>query len=111
MAKAVFPCCALGDPWWWRSGCQGPGPVRRDLYQLLETCLQDKILLRRKNYCYLLPGEAPSTPNSLWGGCLVAAGMGSCHDCEPQVFFAGLEPELVSEAEHLLKSFSAGMSK
>lgn len=37
--------------------------------------------------------------------------MGSCHDSEPQVFFAGLEPELTNEAEHLLKSFSAGVSK
>lgn len=111
MSKAVFACCVLEDPWQRRSGSQGPGPVRRDIYQLLKTCLQDTILLRRKNYCYLLPGEAPSTPGSLWGWGLVAADMGSCHDCEPQGFFAGLEPELMSEAEHLLKSFNAGMSK
>lgn len=41
MAKVVFPCCVLEDPWQWRSGSQGPGPVRRDIYQLLKICLQD----------------------------------------------------------------------
>lgn len=111
MAKAVFPRCVLEDTWHWRSGSQGPGPIRRDTYQQLKTCLQEKILLRRKNYCYPLPGEALSTSDSLWAWDLVAAGMGSCHDCEPQVFSAALEPELMSEAEHLLKSFNSRMSK
>ena len=73
-----------------RPGSRSPGPVRRNMYQhpsLLKTGLQDKILLRGRNYFHVLPGEPPSAPDSLWGWCPVAACVGSCHDHEPQVPF------------------------